>query len=31
MMVILAVVCVLALVITIPALIIAGQCDDDRR
>ena len=31
MMGILVVVCVLALAITIPALIIAGRCEDDRR
>lgn len=30
-MVILAVVCALALAITIPALIIAGRCEDNRR
>ena len=31
MIVIMAALCVLALVVTIPAMIVAGRCEDDGR
>lgn len=31
MIAIIATLCVLALVVVVPALIIAGRCEDDRR